>query len=235
MNNNDFADSPVYSYLRNPSMIDYRGQIAAVFFIGGCNFRCGFCHNATLIGKKKKGISWDRLVKACDSFKTNWIDATVISGGEPTLDARLPELIRFFKDMDWKVKLDTNGSRPDVLQACLPMLDCCAMDIKTSLAGYPALTGFDEPDRIRKSIEILQNWDGSREFRTTAIPGIHSEDTMHSIGKTIKGAPVYILQSFIPRPDLPDSEFRAKNRTSPEQLEKCRLIAAQYVSEVVVG
>lgn len=215
-------------------MIDYRGRIAAVFFTSGCNFECGFCHNATLIGKKRAGIPWGQLAEACAKFKAEWVDAAVISGGEPTIDSQLSELISFFKDQNWAVKLDSNGSRPDILQDCLSRIDCCAMDVKTKLDEYPALTGFTEVDRIRQSIELLKGWSGRVEFRTTIIEGIHTPESIHAIGRLLQGAPRYILQSFIPREDLPGKQFRGIKRTSPQLLEECRQIASQYIDEVVV-
>jgi pyruvate formate lyase activating enzyme len=102
----------VYAYLEKPSMVDYPGRYAAVFFTSGCNFRCGFCHNATLMGRQKAALTWEQLTEAATRFKNNWVNGIVITGGEPTCSDDLVDLIRFFKErFGFAVKLDTNGSR----------------------------------------------------------------------------------------------------------------------------
>ena len=91
-------DSPVYAVLEKPSMIDFPGSLCGVFFLSGCNFSCGFCHNATLMGTKQAGLTWERLDEICKKFKADWVDAVCITGGEPTLSADLVKLIRFSLD-----------------------------------------------------------------------------------------------------------------------------------------
>ena len=112
-------------------MVDYPKHFAAVFFTSGCDFTCGFCHNATLIGKKQAGLSRDKLEEAAARFKKNWVNGVVITGGEPTGADDLLDLIHFFKDrFGFSVKLDTNGSNPHRLAECLPFVDYVAMDVK---------------------------------------------------------------------------------------------------------
>lgn len=227
------SDSPVYSYMQNPSMVDYPGRLAAVFFVSGCNFSCGFCHNAGLMGRKQKGVAWDDLQNACSRFKSEWVDGVVITGGEPTLDPGLIELIDFFKTFGFKVKLDTNGSRPDVLTECLPRVDGCAMDVKIDLNGYSQLAGYSKVENIERSIRLIMDSDCDYEFRTTVIGGIHTPAKIAAIGKLIEGARRYRLQPFVPRDNLPDPAFRQIARTSPELIGQCARAAESFVEQVV--
>ncbi|AKJ64559.1 anaerobic ribonucleoside-triphosphate reductase activating protein [Kiritimatiella glycovorans] len=228
------AASPVYAFRRQPTMVDYPGRIAAIFFTSGCNFSCGFCHNATLMGAPRPGLSWERMDEVCADFRRNWTDAAVISGGEPTLAAGLPELIRFYKRHGFAVKLDTNGSNPEMLEACLPDLDYVAMDVKTALEDYPSLTGWSRPDRLRRSVELLRSGGVRHEFRTTVIPGHHNADRMRRIGIELNGSNRLVLQPFVPDESLPGETFRTLPRTPPEQLEELRSTVTEFVHEVVV-
>ena len=137
--------SSIYAYLEKPSMVDYPGHFAAVFFISGCSFTCGFCHNAALMGKKQAGLSWETLEAACARFKKDWVNGIVLTGGEPTTAGDLVDLIHFFKErFGFSVKLDTNGSNPERLAECLPLIDYVAMDIKCGLSAYSELAGFPD-------------------------------------------------------------------------------------------
>jgi pyruvate formate lyase activating enzyme len=226
--------SPVYAYLKRPSMIDFPGKLAVVMFSTGCNFACGFCHNATLMGKPKEGLAWDKLSKACDEFKEQWVDAVVISGGEPTLDPDgLAELIDFLKQRGFAVKLDTNGSRPDVLESVLPHIDYVAMDVKISLPKYKDFVGFGDTDKIRRSVELIRDSGVRHEFRTTVIEGVHDEADIRQIATLINGADRYVLQPFLPHEDLPHPKFRETPRTSPAFMKKMEQAAAQCAKEVL--
>jgi len=225
--------SPVYSYMENPSMVDYPGHLSAVFFLSGCNFTCGFCHNATLMGRKRKGISWDELRDACQHFKSDWVDGVVVTGGEPTLDPHLIDLLDFFKGFGFKVKLDTNGSQPAVLRECIAHIDSCAMDVKTTLEGYPELAGYSQTGNIEESIKTIIASDIEYELRTTVIEGVHTPATIANIARLIEGARRYRLQPFVPRDNLPDPHFRGIARTSPELIEECVRAAEPHVEEVL--
>jgi pyruvate formate lyase activating enzyme len=213
--------SPVYGYLRNASMVDFEGRIAAVFFTTGCNFSCGFCHNAKLMGRSRKGLSWDRLRRACHAFSKDWVRAAVITGGEPTLSPDLPVLIRFFKEeLGWEVKLDTNGSHPDVLEQCLPLLDYVAMDIKTAPSAYGELAGYDDVEAICRSVNLIAEKAPDYEFRTTVIEEHHHDGLVDEIAQLVRGAKRYILQPFIPNEALPHPRFRDLKRTSFDRLKQ---------------
>lgn len=212
------ALSSIYAYLRHPTLIDFPGHLAAMFFISGCNFRCGFCQNASLLGKKKPGLSWQKLEKATRRFKEDWVSGAVISGGEPTLAPDLFALIAFFRRHNFAVKVDTNGSNPDILAKMLPLVDFVAMDIKCSLERYPEFVGFKEPERIEESIRLLLDGQTPYEFRTTVLEHVHTHDEMNAIAEMLDGARRYVLQPFLPRPDLPEETWRTLKRTSPHHL-----------------
>ena len=231
---NPSSDSPVYAFLKNPSMVDFPGHLAGVFFVTGCNFHCGFCHNAVLMGRRQQGIGWTRLDAACRQFLENWADAAVITGGEPTLDPGLTGLIEWFRKFGWSVKLDTNGSRPDVLRECLPRLDYVAMDIKAGPTRYAALTGWTDLAGIAESIALIKDRAYGYEFRTTVIESIHDDEQMEEIGRLVHGATRFVLQPFVPREGLPDPEFSKIPRTSPDTLERMRCIMRPHAAEVLV-
>lgn len=213
--------SPVFAYLPKPSMLDFAGHMSAMFFLSGCNFRCGFCHNAALMAQKQRGLSWARLREACDHFRQSWVDAVVISGGEPTLCAELPELIRFFRERGFAIKLDTNGSHPEKLPELLPLVDAVAMDIKCSLERYPDFVSFADTAAIARSVELLRKAEVNVEFRTTVVPDVHTPAEMRAIGTWLQGCPhPYVLQPFLPRHDLPDPALRTRPRAPRMLLEE---------------
>ena len=226
--------SPVYAYLEKPSMVDYPKHFAAVFFISGCNFTCGFCHNASLMGKKQKSLSWDRLEATCSKFKKDWVNGVVITGGEPTMVDNLVELIRFFKKFGFAVKLDTNGSNPDLLAECLPLVDYVAMDVKTGGSGYSELAGFPDLGKIEASIELIKTEAKDYEFRTTVIAPFHTNEQMDEVGKLIDGAKRYALQAFIPRDDLPGKIFRTLPRTTSARLHELKTRMAGHFHEILL-
>ncbi|MDD2237776.1 MAG: anaerobic ribonucleoside-triphosphate reductase activating protein [Kiritimatiellae bacterium] len=234
MSEQDMGGSSIYGYLKNPSMVDYPGCLAAVFFTSGCNFTCGFCHNATLMGRRQEGLALEALSGACVAFRESWVTGAVITGGEPTLCEDLPDLIRFFKSFGWCVKLDTNGSMPDRLETCLPLVDYVAMDVKAGPEGYPELTGYGQIDRLRRSIALIRDKAKAYEFRTTIIEEFHDETQMAGIADLVQGAQRYIIQPFIPSENLPEPSFRALSRTKPETLRRIREAMAPHVKEILV-
>ena len=226
--------SPVYGYLKNPTMVDFPGHLAAVFLVSGCNFRCGFCHNAALLGQPRQTLSWERLEVAARVFAGQWVNGAVISGGEPTLSADLPELIRFLKRFGWAVKLDTNGSRPDVVRACLPLVDSVAMDIKAGFSAYPDLTGFDDVAAIRESIALLLDCEVDYEFRTTILEPVHTDEQMREIAEMIRGARRYVLQPFVPQDSLPEASYRTVARTTPSRLAEVLALVKDCAADVSI-
>ena len=221
--------SPVYAIQKQPSMIDCRGHLSALFFVSGCNFGCGFCHNITLLKSRKQGIEWNRLERICQSFKDNWVSAVTLTGGEPTLHPGLLELISFLRRFGFYVKLDTNGSSPDVLEHSLDRIDYIAMDLKCSLEGYKTLTGYKDTFRILESIKLLKCNAKDYEFRTTIISSIHSPDEMKRMHPLYERAKRYVLQPFVPHPDLPSHKFRKLERTPVDLMQDLAVIAMPHV------
>lgn len=211
-------DSPVFSCFNNPTMIDYPGHLSGMFFISGCNFKCGFCHNASLMGKQKKGIPWEEIRVLCGRFKANWVDAVVITGGEPTLNYKLNELISVFKEYGFKIKLDTNGSMCEALSDVIGSVDYVAMDIKCSIDMYPQLTGFFNVEKIKNSVDLIRKSETNYEFRTTVIEPIHTKEEMLKIADLVNGSKKYVLQAFVPRDNLPNNELCNLRKTTLEYL-----------------
>ena len=226
--------SPVYGYLKQPSMVDYPGFLAVVMFTSGCNFRCGFCHNAELLSGQQAGIPWMQLKEACSGFRANWVDGAVITGGEPTLKTNLPELINFLKGQGFKVKLDTNGSNPRMLQRIIALVDYVAMDIKCSLERYQELTGYNETATLKESINIIRSSATSYEFRTTVIEKFHDDGEILRMRELISGCKRYVIQPFLPRDNLPDAALCQQKRTSPDHLRQVANLVSDYVEQLEI-
>jgi pyruvate formate lyase activating enzyme len=227
--------SSIYAHLEKPSMVDYPRHFAAVFFISGCGFNCGFCHNAALMGKKQAGLSWKKLEAACAKFKKDWVNGVVITGGEPTSADDLLELIRFFKEgFGFAIKLDTNGSNPRKLAECLPHIDYVAMDIKCGLSVYPEVVGYSNISNIQQSIELIRTQARDYEFRTTVIETVHTDEQMDEIGKVVAGSKRYALQAFIPREDLPEEPYRNVPRTTSARLHELRNRMSGRADEILL-
>ena len=181
------------------SLLDYPNKVSCILFTRTCNFRCPFCHNGlTLLEDYETVVPFDEVI-AFLKKRQGVLDGVVISGGEPTLMPDLEEKIRVIKDMGYLVKLDTNGSNPDILLDLLEdhLIDYVAMDIKNSINKYDLTSGAKvRTDNILKSIEILKNSGIDHEFRTTLISEFHTELDMIAIGKMLQGEKKLYLQKF---------------------------------------
>lgn len=161
------------------SLVDWDGKVSAVIFLGRCNFRCPACYNKQLVlePEKLQSIKFQEIVRQLEINK-QFVDGIVITGGEPTIYSDFPELCQEFVNLGYKVKIDTNGTNPEVLQVLLDrkLVDFVAMDIKTNWVNYPKIAGADaDISKIKKSIEIVSKFP-EYEFRTTVYPGISAED-----------------------------------------------------------
>ena len=198
----------IFGGLQKTSLIDYPGKVCSVLFISGCNFACPYCHNPQLVkGGMKQGsfIEEDRVFEFLEKRKTI-LDGVVISGGEPTLSGGLLSLCENIKQMGYQVKLDTNGSQPEVIKRLIDdsLVDYIAMDIKTDPHHYPPLIQRDpEPDLLIESIHIIMASAPDYEFRTTCVRPIVDEQIIESIAATIEGAKRYALQPFHQGVDIP--------------------------------
>lgn len=225
--------------MTHPSMVDYPGRMSVLFFTQGCSFSCGFCHNPDLmpLGGEVKTYSWERLEELCTRYKKQWVNAVTITGGEPTMHQSLGETIDFFYARGFSVKLDTNGSHPDMLRALLPHLSYVAMDIKCGPSKYPEFVRFCQMDRIKESVDLLIGSGVEYEFRTTlmeGVEGIHTDEDILEAAQFIKGAKRWIFQPFLPHDNLPNETFRSLPRTRPATLKHAAEIAAPYVQQAIV-
>lgn len=180
------------------TLLDYPGHLAATVFTGGCNFRCPFCHNGDLI-EPQDPIPTEEILLSL-AKRRSMLDGVCITGGEPTLHRDLPELIHKIRDLGLAIKLDTNGTSPEMLRqlAADGLLDYVAMDIKNSPEQYASTAGLlhVDMDAIRESVRFLMEGSLPYEFRTTLIPELHTPDDMHAIGRWIRGVPRYYLQAY---------------------------------------
>ena len=223
---------PVKGFLET-SLLDWEGKLAAVVFLPGCNFRCGYCHAAHLISEAAR-LESIPIEQVTDSLNRNrdWIDGIVISGGEPTLHKGLRELIELFRGAGLAVKLDTNGSRPGVLDELLEdkLVDHVAMDAKAPLderysevAGVPVAL-----DDIRASVEMLIRSDVSYEFRTTVCPAFLDADDVVDTAEVVRGAADYFLQKFRPVGCL-DPALEEVKPYNDDEMRRLAVLAAKFV------
>jgi len=191
---------PVGGYLPT-SFLDWEGHVVSVVFMIGCNFRCPFCHNVPLATGMAEGLNTGAVLS--DIWRRRlFLDGAVISGGEPTLYPDLEEILEWFRETaQIPVKLDTNGSRPEVLDWLVRrgLVDAVAMDVKAPWEKYSILSGVPvEPDRIRSSIEILRSLQVAVEFRTTFVPGLLTIEDLRRIRLQLDGDPRWVVQLFRP-------------------------------------
>lgn len=182
------------------TLLDYPSKVACTVFLGGCNFRCPFCHNAPLVLMTENGeISTEELLRFLRK-RSGVLDGVCITGGEPLINEGLEALMREIRSLGYSIKLDTNGSFPERLNAVIGsgLADYIAMDIKNSFGKYAETAGADvDTDKISKSIDIIMSCGISYEFRTTIVRGLHTDDDFERIGKRIRGAQAYYLQNFV--------------------------------------
>ena len=205
--------------LQKTTLLDYPGKVASTIFLGGCNFRCPFCHNMDLVTDLEniEPISVEDIMKHLKT-RAGVIDGVCITGGEPALQPGLDRLIRSIKDLGLLVKLDSNGSKSSVLKKFIDekLIDYIAIDIKSSFSSYNKVCGFDilglNPEEVkdvirnvRETISLLINQDSvPYEFRTTVIREYHDSEEFEQIGDMIKGARAYYLQNFVSSDHVPD-------------------------------
>ena len=219
------------------TLLDYPGRIATTVFTVGCNFRCSFCHNPELVLGSQFVAHGNENEKEFFKFlksRKGKLEAVCITGGEPTIQKDLIEFIVKVKKMGYLVKLDTNGMRPDVLKKVLDMkiVDYVAMDIKNSLKNYEktVCTKVDL-ERIKMSAEMIMNSRVDYDFRTTVVPGIHSEKDFEEIAEWIGGAKKYFLQRFRDMKTL-DNNLKEKIKGKKIDLEKIQKKLKKHFGEV---
>ena len=184
------------------SLLDYEDKIACVLFYKACNFRCPFCHNGLTVLEASDEFLFDAVLDYLKSRK-GLLDAVVFTGGEPTLEPNLKKHIKAVKELGFLVKLDTNGTNPEIVEDLIQdnLLDYIAMDIKNCPDKYHLTCGVKQVDleKIKKSISIIMNSGVDYEFRTTLVNEFHELTDMEALGQLIKGARILYLQKFVER------------------------------------
>ncbi len=209
--------------LQKMTVLDFPGRVACIVFTFGCNFRCPFCHNASLVlGEGESDITEEEFFSYLKKRK-GILDGVCVTGGEPLLQKDIEEFLGKIKALGYEVKLDTNGMYPEKLKKVVRegLVDYVAMDIKNSPEYYAQTVGKDEIDfeKIKESVDFLINEAGcDYEFRTTVVAEFHTESAFEEIGKLIKGAKNYFLQGFIDSGDLIGENLNALPKSNMEKM-----------------
>lgn len=219
------------------SLLDYPGRIAALVFFGGCNLTCPFCHNPPLVMGPDELPDYPADALLADlGRRRSFIDGVVVSGGEPTLDPHLPELLREIKDLDLLVKLDTNALLPEVLQSLIDdrLVDYLAVDFKTAIERYSELhPGPVDIDALRRGLRVALNAPVPTEFRTTCVPGYIEREDILSMAAEIRGAARWVMQQFVAGHAL-DHNLRQIEPHSAATIRDFADLAEGSVAEVAV-
>lgn len=218
------------------TLLDYPEHVGSTIFTGGCNFRCPFCQNGDLVLNPEtvEPFSVDEVLKTLKE-RVGRVEGVCITGGEPTLQPDLIPFISEVKALGLKVKLDTNGYRPDVLSEILnqKLVDYVAMDIKNSKEKYGKSVGIAHFDTapIEHSVNMLMQSSIDYEFRTTVVKELHDKNDFTAIGEWIKGAPKYFLQGYVESDNVLCKGFSAYGK---DELESFRELLLKYIKHVEI-
>ncbi len=230
-----------FSGIQRFTVLDYPNKAACIVFTPGCNFRCGYCHNPEFVLP-------DQLKELAPDFideetvlhflegRRGLLDGVVITGGEPTLHHGLSDFIRRVKALGFLVKLDTNGSLPEVFEPMLRegLLDYVAMDVKTSLERYPELVSpCVRPEAIGKSIDLIRDLTPDYEFRTTFVRECHDDETIKKICSLVQGAKRYRLQTYRPSVTL-DPAFNQYRPFTSQEMRSMGELFQPYVRSIYI-
>lgn len=218
--------------LQKMTLLDFPGKVACTVFLGGCDMRCPFCHNAEIISMDAPAEMEEEEFFAFLSKRQGLLDGVAFTGGEPTLRPDLMDVMKRIREMGFLIKLDTNGNHPDRLIEIVEagLVDYVAMDIKNSPAKYGetiGIPGFDIT-KVKKSVEFLKSGKVDYEFRTTCVKPFHDENSMREIGEWIRGANKYFLQGFVDRDTVPDKNLGAYTE---EEMKRFLEIVTPYVKD----
>ncbi len=221
--------------LQKMTLLDFPGRVACTVFLGGCDFRCPFCHNYELVDGSAPPVMEEGELLSFLRRRQGLLDGVAITGGEPCLHPDLPRLMRDIRALGFRVKLDTNGNHPERLAEILRegLADYVAMDVKNSPEKYAMTAGLPALDLgpIREGIALLMGSGVPHEFRTTVVRELHQPEDFHGIGQMIAGAESYFLQAFTDRETVP---FGNLHPPTAEEMQRCASVAAQYVKQVSV-
>jgi len=218
--------------LQKMTLLDFPGRVACTVFLGGCDYRCPFCHNFELADGTAKPVMDEAELLAFLEKRRGLLEGVAVTGGEPCLHAGLPDLMRRIRQLGYAVKLDTNGAHPDRLAAILEegLADYVAMDIKNSPEKYARTAGLERVDLepVRESVRLLMAGETDFEFRTTVVDELHDGSDFEAIGRWIAGARRYFLQAFTDRDTVP---FGGLHAPSGERMRAFLEIARRYVPD----
>ena len=223
----------IFNGFQKMTLLDFPGRVAATLFLGGCNLRCPFCHNASLVLDAKSREEYeDTEILSYLEKRRGLLDGVCVTGGEPLLRYELPDFLRRVRALGYAVKLDTNGTMPDRLEALLRegLVDYVAMDVKNALSRYGETVGIPDFDvtPIERSIDLLLSGAVDYEFRTTVTKELHRAEDIAALAKRIRGARRYFLQGFVDSGDLLSDGLSA---ASKEEMEKMRDAARIFVPD----
>ena len=217
------------------TLLDYPGRVACTVFLGGCDMRCPFCHNAELLDGTAPPVMGEEELIGFLEKRRGLLDGVAITGGEPLLQKDLPGLAARIRELGYPVKLDTNGTHPDRLQRMIreDLVQYVAMDIKNSPERYAETAGLQTIDLtpVRESAAMLMEGNTEYEFRTTTVAELHDDQSFEKIGEWIQGARHYYLQRFTDRETVP---FAGLHAPTHEQMRRWAEIVRPYVPSVML-
>ncbi len=231
-------DCPAVKGFIETSFVDWKGCLSSVVFLGGCNFRCPFCHNRDLVLNPGglEDVPIEYVVATIRKYRTQWVDRIVVTGGEPTIHKNLYRLMGLLKSEGMKVKLDTNGSNPSVMKGLVGdgLVDSIAMDVKGPLDRYSRWCGINVDDRkVEESIEFILNSGIDHYFRMTVVPFLHREEDVYTVARYLQGAKDFIVQTF--RPDVTlNTAFSRIRPFSPDRMDRIKANVTNIMSGVSI-
>jgi len=222
--------------LEKSSLIDYPGKVSAVVFLGGCNFRCPFCHNRELVleAENLESVPEEEILDFLRE-REKWLDGVVVSGGEPGIHPELPGFLERLKGIGYAVKLDTNGTNPGMLKEILDrgLVDSVAMDIKGPLSKYEKICEAPVDTRnISDSIRLIISSGVEHEFRSTVLPVLHTREDVLEMARMVKGARRFCLQQFRPKNTL-DQKFLKERPFTDKEMKELQEMCSKYVETEV--
>ena len=221
--------------LQKMTLLDYPGKVACTVFLGGCDMRCPFCHNAELIDGTAPAVMETPELMDFLRKRQGLLEGVAVTGGEPLLRGEVTDLLKEIRSLGYPVKLDTNGTHPDRLREILEkdLAQYVAMDIKNSPEKYAETAGLRQIDLgpVRESVSLLMGFGTEYEFRTTVVDQLHDEDSFRGIGSWISGAEKYFLQKFTDRDTVPFGGFSAP---ADERMQAYAEIVRPFVPSVAI-
>jgi len=221
-----------FSGLQKTSLLDYPDKVASVIFTPGCNLHCPYCHNWKIATNPQPPFLQETTILEILEKRKKYIDAIVITGGEPCMHKELPNFLIKLKERGFFVKLDTNGFYPEVLEKCLNHVDYIALDIKTCLEKYKQL-GTQDTNDLQKSIEMLKKSKIAYEFRTTIVPELVTLQDIDQIGKLSEGSKAHAVQQYVPE-NAQDKHYQTLQSYTPEIIKEITDKLSKYTEKIIL-